>query len=355
MNKFFCIFCILLFISKTENVLSNNLNYNVNNVEVKSKTNNSFPDSKLVESAFRKAFIAFVNKMLLNKDAKILYKTKNEIIKDLVLTYQIVKNTKNSNNETLSIFNIKFDPKKINIFLAKRGISYADISNITVTLLPILINDKDILLYDENFFYKNWNKQKKVSQEINDESISYNMALENIEDLKYINEIKENISLVEAEKINSFNDIRNYILLIIYSTEGKFKAFIKTTIKNKKIDRNIDLKIYSEDKNRSNEEAIITIKKEITQIWKEQNLIDVNTPSFLDIFLEEEKTDDYLKLKFILDSLDIIDSYSVLEMTNEYSKIRIKYRGKISKVKNKLSEKNIKILIIDNVWNLKIK
>ena len=77
--------------------------------------------------------------------------------------------------------------------------------------------------------------------------------------------------------------------------------------------------------------------------------------AFLDIFLEEEKTDDYLKLKFILDSLDIIDSYSVLEMTNEYSKIRIKYRGKISKVKNKLSEKNIKILIIDNVWNLKIK
>ena len=84
-------------------------------------------------------------------------------------------------------------------------------------------------------------------------------------------------------------------------------------------------------------------------------MIDVNTPSFLDIFLEEEKTDDYLKLKFILDSLDIIDSYSVLEMTNEYSKIRIKYRGKINKVKNKLSEKNIKILIIDNVWNLKIK
>ena len=153
MNNFFCIFCILLFISKTEKVFSNNLNYDVNNVEIKSKINNSFPDSELVESAFRKAFITFANKTLLKDDAKILYKTKNEIIKDLVLTYQIVKNTKNNNNEFHSIFNIKFDPKKINVFLAKRGISYADISKVAVTLLPILISGKDTFLYNENFFH----------------------------------------------------------------------------------------------------------------------------------------------------------------------------------------------------------
>ncbi|MDA7606539.1 hypothetical protein N8726_02945 [Pelagibacteraceae bacterium] len=354
MNKFFCIFYILLFILKTETVFSNNLNYDVNNVEVRSKTNNSFSDSKLVESAFRKAFITFVNKTLLKDDAKILYKTENKIIKDLVLTYQIVSNTKNKNNEILSIFNIKFDSKKINIFLAKRRISYADISNISLVLLPILIKDNDILLYNENFFYKNWNELKKTSGKTNNKLISYDMALENIEDLKYINEIKENINLIEANKIDSFKDIKNYVLLIIYSSEDKFKAFIKTSIKNKKIDRNIDLNIYPEDINKSNEEAIIAIKKEIIQIWKEQNLIDVNTPSFLDVFLEGKKKEDYLKLKVILDSLDIVDSYSVLEMTNEYSKIRLKYRGKISKIKNKLSEKNIKILITDNVWKLKL-
>jgi hypothetical protein len=354
MNKFFCIFYILLFILKTETVFSNNLNYDVNNVEVRSKTNNSFSDSKLVESAFRKAFITFVNKTLLKDDAKILYKTEIKIIKDLVLTYQIVSNTKNKNNEILSIFNIKFDPKKINIFLAKRRISYADISNISLVLLPILIKDNNILLYNENFFYKNWNELKKTSGKTNNKLISYDMALENIEDLKYINEIKENINLIEANKIDSFKDIKNYVLLIIYSSEDKFKAFIKTSIKNKKIDRNIDLNIYPEDINKSNEEAIIAIKKEIIQIWKEQNLIDVNTPSFLDVFLEGKKKEDYLKLKVILDSLDIVDSYSVLEMTNEYSKIRLKYRGKISKIKNKLSEKNIKILITDNVWKLKL-
>jgi len=42
MNKFYCIFYILLFILKTENVFSNNLIYDVNNVEIKGEKNNNF-------------------------------------------------------------------------------------------------------------------------------------------------------------------------------------------------------------------------------------------------------------------------------------------------------------------------
>ena len=353
MNKFFCVFCILLFILKTENVFSNNLIYDVNNIEVKGKTNNSLANKKLIELAFKKAFTVFIDKTLLREDAISLYKTKSKIIKDLILTYQIINNDKNDN---LSIFNIKFDPKKINKFLARRGISYADISNISITLLPVLIKNKEIFLYEENFFYKNWIKPQKELKNKEDELISYTLALENIEDLEYINNTKENINLLDVKKINSFKGDLNYALIIVYFTEDKFKAFLKTSIKGIDIDRNIDLNFSQKNKNKTQtyEEAIIILKKEINQIWKEQNLVDVNTPSFLDFFLEINKVDDYLKLKSALDAIDVIESYSVLEMTNKYSKIRFKYRGKVNKIKNKLIEKKINIQIIDNVWKLKI-
>jgi len=353
MNKFFCIFCILLFISKTENVFSNNLIYDVNNVEINSKTNNSSTKNKLIESAFKKAFVIFVNKTLLREDAISLYKTSPKIVKDLVLTYQITESKKDINKEGTLFFNIKFDPKKINMFLAQRGISYADISNISLTLLPILIKEKDIFLYQENFFYKNWINLNKIKIDSTNELIKYNLALENIEDLEYINNIKENIDLIDIKKINSFEEGKNYVLIIIYSTENKFKAFIKTSIKNKDINKNIDLNFYPGNENKSYEEAIIILKKEINQIWKKQNLIDVNTPSFLDFFLEIKQIDDYLKFKSILDSVDIVENYSVLEMTNNYSKIRIKYKGKINKIKDKLSEQKISIQITDNIWKLK--
>ena len=217
-----------------------------------------------------------------------------------------------------------------------------------------MITENNTLLYQENFFHNNWIRSKEANKDINNEFITYNLALENIEDLEYINSIKDNMALIDVKKINSFNEGTNYVLLTIYSTEGKFKAFLKTSIKNKNIDRNIDLSIYLRDKSKSYEEAIVHLKKEINQIWKEQNLIDVNTPSFLDFFLEIKKTDDYLKLKYILNSIDVIENYSVLEMTNKYSKIRIKYKGKVNKIKDKLSEKKINLQIEDNVWKLNI-
>jgi len=355
MNKLICIFLILLFTTKTENVYSNNLIYDVNNIEVKGKINNSFTNKKLIELAFKKAFIVFINKTLLKNDAQNLYKTEIKTIKDLVLTYQIIENKKNSSNETFLTLNIKFDSKKVNNFIAKKKISYADISNISLTVLPIFIKDKDVFLYEENFFYKNWIKSKETKINKSDELIDYNLALENIEDLEYINKNKNNINLINITNIDSFDNIENYVLLIIYFTEDKFKAFIKTSIKNKKIDRNVELNFYPQDTKRSYEEAITILKKEINQIWKEQNLIDVNTPSFLDFFLIVNKNNDYLKIKSVLNNIDIIENYSVLEMTNKYTKVRIKYRGKINKIKQKLSEQKINVQIIDNVWKLRIK
>ena len=76
--------------------------------------------------------------------------------------------------------------------------------------------------------------------------------------------------------------------------------------------------------------------------------------TYLHFFLEIEKINDYIKLKSVLDSIDIIEKHDVLEITNKYVKIRNKYKGKIAKVKNKLLKQKINFKITDNVWRLKI-
>jgi hypothetical protein len=136
--------------------------------------------------------------------------------------------------------------------------------------------------------------------------------------------------------------------------EDQLRAYVKTSIDNKKIDKNFNLKIYPDDEERTYREAIVTIKQEINQIWKGQNLIDFNTPAFLDLFLEVEEMNDYLKLSNTFDSIDSIENYSVLEMTNKYLKVRLKYKGKVNRLKNKLIENKINIKIIDDIWRAKI-
>ena len=354
MKFFFSIICIIVFLFKTQTVFSNNLVYDVNNIEVSGKINKNFNKKKLIQSAFQKAFIDFVNKTLLKKDAKNLYETKIDTIEDLVFAYQIIKEEKNENKENILIVNIKFDQKKITDFLAQRRISYADISNISLTLLPVFIRGKDVLMFNENFFYNNLNKDENKKVNTKDALIGYNMALENVEDLQYINSNKENLELINIKELMSLKDIKNYVFLLIYYTEGNFKAFVKSSIENKKIDKSYSLKIYPNDEIKTYENAVKILKEEIVQIWKSQNLIDVNTPSFLNLFFEIKQTNDYLKLRNIFNSIDLIENYSVQEMTNEYVKIKIKYKGKVNKLRDNLLKNKINITIQDNIWKAKI-
>jgi|TARA_B110000285_G_scaffold228761_1_gene292259 hypothetical protein len=354
MNKLFFIFCTIVFLFKTETVFSNNLIYNVNNIEVSSKINNNLDKKKLIQAAFQKAFTIFVNKTLLKNDAASLYSTKISTIENLVFSYQIIKEETKNKKENILTFNIKFDQKKIINFLAQNRISYADVVNISLTLLPVLIKDKEVFMFADNFFYTNWLKSSDKLENINDMLISYNLALENIEDLQYINMNKENLDLIDVKKIVSFNNVENYTLILIYSIEDKFRAYIKTSIANKEIDKSVNLKIYFGNETRTYEEAIITLKEEINQIWKGQNLIDINTPSFLDLFLDTKKINDYLKLRSIFNSLDLIDDYYVQEMTKDYTKVRVKYKGKLNKLRDKLLEKKINIKIVDNVWRITV-
>ena len=354
MKFFFFIFCIIVFIIKTQTVFSNNLIYDVNNIEVSGKINNELDKKKLIQSAFQKAFITFINKTLLKNDAINLYKTKISTIEDLVFAYQIIKDKpKNKKENTLTI-NIKFDQKKISNFLAQNGISYADVKNISLTLLPVLIKDKNVYIYSDNFFYNNWLKSENEKENTNDILVNYNLALENIEDLEYINLNKNKLELIDKKKITSLNDEKNFAFIIIYFTEGKFRAFVKTYIENKEVNKNIDLKIYQGNEKKTYKEAILTLKEEISQIWKGQNLIDVNTPSFLDLYLDMKEINSYLKLRSILVSIDLIEDYSVLEMTNSYTKVRLKYKGKINKLRNKFVEKKINIKIVENAWRITV-
>ena len=354
MNFFFSILCIIVFLFKTQTVFSENSIYDVNNVEVIGKINNYLDKKKLIQSSFQKAFIVFVNKTLLKKDAISLYKTKISTIEDLVFSYQIVKRKKKNKIEKILTTNIKFDQKKISNFFALKGISYADVENISLTLLPIFIKNKDVFMYADNFFYNNWLNSQNETENSDDTLISYSLGLEDIEDLRYINLNKDNLESIDVKKITSLNNVKNYAILIIYFTEGKFRAYVKTNIKNKKIYKNIELKIYPNNDTRTYEEALVTLKDEIIQIWKSQNLIDVRTPSFLDLFLNVKKIDDYLKLSSIFNSIDLIEDYSVSIMTNEYVKIRIKYKGKLNKLNDKLLEKKVKIKIVNNIWKITV-
>ena len=306
MNKVI-ILIILIFIFKTETVFSSNIVYDVNNVKIIGKISSDLDRNKLLDLSFKKAFIKFINKTLLENDIKKLSNIDLEEIKNLIFSYQISKNEINKNKENILTINLKFDQKKVNNFLASRGIPYADVSDISLTVFTVLVKGKEIFLYSDNYFYKNWNNLN--SNEVQENFITYNMSLENIEDLEYFNNNKNNLELIDGRKLTAQLENKNYALIVVYSSEDKLKAFIKTSINKKEVNKNFKFELDINEESNSYNNVIIELKNQIGQIWKSQNLIDINTPSFLDFFLKLEDINDYLKIKKILDKIDIIENY----------------------------------------------
>jgi hypothetical protein len=348
MSKYLFILYIIVFLIKTETVFSAETIYDVNNIQVSGKLNSNLDNNKLIEEAFRKAFLIFVNKTLLEKDIETLSKTNIQTIKDFIFTHQIISQKKSIDEEIILTVNVKFDLKKINNYLSINNISYADISEISISILPILRKENNLYIFSDNFFYNEWNKTENDKKNTEAQLINYNLALENAEDLFYINNNKENLELIDINKLNSLSEEKNKIFLILILNEDA-KVFIKAYFNEKEVIKNITLNNNSTDDYNS---LIMNVKDLINQIWKEQNLIDINTPAYLDIIFDIKKINDFLKFRTFLDTIDIIDNYSILEITNKYAKVRMKYKGKISNLRKKFLSEKININIENNEWSL---
>lgn len=346
MNKYFFYLIIIVFLAKTGNVFSNQNIFDVDNIEISSKNNTN--RSKLIEHGFKLGFEKLVEKILMNNDAKKISDINISQIKKLILKYQIIEN-KNIINKDIIKMNISFNREKINEFFYEKNILYSDITKTKIVLFPVLIQNEKFYIFENNYFYSNWNDDEKDTN-----LIEYILPIENIDDISFIKEKKNSLESADVRQILNKYDIKDYIFLIINSEKVINKIFLKGLSSGNEVVKSFDIIVSDSNLDVEKKETINKIKIHINEIWKSQNLVDVRTPSFLNIFLEIKEENDLLNIQSVLNSIDLIQNHSVVELNKDYAKIKIKYIGKIDKIKNKFTEKNIKINISNNQWTLKL-
>ena len=347
------IFLFILFLFKTETVFSASSIYDVNNIKI-TTSNKSKDNQKFIDEAFKKAFVIFINRILLPNDVERFNNLDLKRIKNLIFAYQIYEIDEEDELKNMIGINVKFDQKKISNFFSQNNISYSDVTEVDISIFPILKKGNDVLVFTENLLYNNWNNYESNQNDLETKSISYNLALENVEDLYYINKNIDNLELINLDNLSSLKEQKNKVLLIFYSQE-KNKLFLKAFLNNKEIIKNVDLNLIENNSVDENEKMILIAKKEIEQIWKELNLININTPSYLDISLEIKKPNDLNIFKNVLEKIDIIENNSILITTNKYALIRIKYMGRFTNLRDKFINANLNFKDENGQWKASIK
>ena len=86
---------------------------------------------------------------------------------------------------------------------------------------------------------------------------------------------------------------------------------------------------------------------------KSQNLIDIRTPSFLNVKLALNKNSNLVILNTRIRNIDLIENIFVQDFNKDYVNLKIKYLGKLEKIIFQLSEEKISLKLINDQWLIK--
>ena len=347
MKSYKLILIILVVFFKTGNVLSNTNIFDVNNIEVEKKIKDS--NEILANLAIKKGFEELINKILLQEDIIKLKDLNDSAIKELVTYYRVENKTNDENGLEKINFNISFDKVKIHNLFYKKGISYSKITNKELFILPILKKDNKIYIYNKNYFYENWNEVYDT------ELIEFILPLENIEVIQNANLKKSNLLDLDLHNLFIEYQEKNIILVIIEDKNlQEEKIYFKTKILGKNIIKNINIKRLNLKEDDFYKKIITQVKREIINLVKTQNLIDVRTPSFLKVQLNSNKKSNLVELKTRLKKIDSIENIYIQKFNNNSVLLKIKYLGKLDKVIKQMKAQKIILNSFDNKWSIKI-
>ncbi len=203
-------------------------------------------------------------------------------------------------------------------------------------------------MYENNPFYKYWNNDKKKYFLIN-----YILVEEDIENLKTINENKDNIENYQFDNIIKKYDLNDYIISIFFKNEGELRILSKFFFDN-------NLKIINQKfsdvdlENKENlDNLILNTKLNLEDLWKSNNLINTSIKLPINLQINSKNTDEIIKFEKEIDKIDLVYDYYVTKINSENLNYKIIFNGGPKKFLNIMREKNISIDIDNDIWKIK--
>ena len=345
MESLIFIFCILIILFKTGNVLSNNNIFSVNNIEIVREISKNQED--LVNQAFEKGFKKLIQRLLLEEDYKKISTINLKEIKKLISYYQIVNPDDQESKKNITV-NLFFDKDRMHNFFYQRNILYSDIINTEMLIFPLLISEKQYFVYSKNFFYENWNNDSS------DHLIQYTLPVESIESIQKIESNKNSIYKLDLFDFFKEYDNENMTFATIEVNKKNAKVFISTIIEGKKLNTNFSIDKKNLNSEDFNNKIILEIKNITRDLIKSQNLIDIRTPSFLNVKIRLNNKSNLVELNNRIEKIGLIDNFYIQELNKDYALVKIKYLGKITKIINKLKNQKIELKMKEGQWQLQI-
>ena len=318
----------------------------IDEVEVSGRISTDFNREKFINKAFKDSYKILISKILLSKDVKKLTNIKLSKIKSLVDSFQITQeNYKKSKYEAK--FKIYFNDNKVKKFLIEKNISFSEPKNISAVFFPVFFINDILLDFNENYFYQNW-----IETKTKNEMINFILPIEDLEDFLKIKNMKNNVEMIDVKDLIKKYNTDNYVFALMESQKQKLNIYLRINFNNDEISKSIYYEVNDIYNKKELDVILKKIKMQITDIWKEQNIINLTIPLTLTVKYKHKKLSELDNLKDVFYEISIIDNFKLEEFNINQSFYKIYYYGSPKKLSNELFKFGYKLRNDKGSWEV---
>ena len=178
------------------------------------------------------------------------------------------------------------------------------------------------------------------------------MPIVDLDDILRMKEMKNTIEELDVDNFVNKYDVKNYVFSLIDYNKDKLNIHIKTNFNDNKKTKNINYKsVNIEDKLKLNL-ILKDIKMEVTDIWKEVNVVNLLMPLTINIKFKHTDLTDLDKIKKIFYKISIIDNYYMDTLNINHSFFKIYYYGSPKRLQTEFLKFGYKLKNDQGLWQL---
>ena len=164
--------------------------------------------------------------------------------------------------------------------------------------------------------------------------------------------MKNRIEELDVDVLVNKYDIKSYVFALIDYQGKKLNIHVKINFNNNKINKNFLYEVENIKDELIQNSILKDLKFKITDLWKEENLINLLMPLSIRLQYQHLNLKDLDKLRNIFYKIGIIDSYTLEEFNINNSFFKIYYYGNPKKLRSELSKFGYMLMNNQGVWHL---
>mgnify|MGYP001160094353 CR=1 FL=1 len=344
---FFLILSLNIFFFSTEKVFSKS--FDVKNIDISRPFEINFDKNHVIDEGFRQAFFKLISIIVDSNDRKKINNIKINNLKGMIESFSI-QEEKFINEVYYVNLGVSFNKKKIYDFLEEKNIFPSIPKKKKFLFIPIIIDEekKDLLIFNNNEIFKNWNKNLEKTH-----LIEYILPTEDLEDLKQIKKNYENIENYDFEEVTSKYNLKDSIISLVFKNGDQLRVLSRITYNNSVVLKNQtfthqDINTIKKDSKLINELKII-----YEDHWKKINKINTSIKLPLHIKISNKNNEILSNFEKNLNDLDFVNYFFITKLDKNFTYYQIIFNGTPSLFLKIMEENNFSFNTQNKIWSIR--